>query len=285
MRRIFLVGLALTVMAAIASTAMAQIQRTQLQPIGPVRYQPVNKIFDYWETSGGTHVDVDLPAGFFGPGSDAGSYTIDLVGQPFGPGAGQGLPANADTSVRRLKDPKPSGIGQSATTSIKMRGLSLASTSPITVTYNGGGSPEFWDVHVGLSSSAPQPWGSLTATKTWSGGGTFDSSLTVIPEFTFTRVSNGTIMVLDVGEPSSGVPASTITAAGTHYISNYPGKSGAFHPGYSQGPTPEQIAYVEFSNNCAEHEAEPCEDCPEDGPDVEPIDEHEPFEPVVHGVH
>lgn len=131
-------------------------------------------------------------------------------------------------------------------------------------------------MHVGLSSQAAQPWGTLTATKTHSGGGTFDSQLTVVPKFTFTRVSGGGSYVLDVGNPSWGIPASQITAVNTSWIAQLPGYSGSFHPGYSQGPTPEQIHYTtEYSNNCAEHESDPCgEECPDDGGpiDAEPIE-------------
>lgn len=277
MRRIVMAGLVLATAILIPSTVLAQTV-TPNQSI-PVRTAPVNKIYDYWTTDDNTRVTLDIPAGFFGSGSDAATYDIECVGEPFGAGGGQGLPANADTSVRRDGDPNPQAVGDSDTVSIKMRGLSLVSVSPITVTYNGGASFDFWDVHVGLSDLVAQPWGSLTATKTYAGGGTFDSSLTVIPKFTFTRVSNGTVHHLDVGNPNWGIPVSTITAANTHYITNLPGQSGSFHPGYSQGPTPEQIAYVEFSNNCAEHEAEPCEDCPDDGGPVE-FEPAEPVEPV-----
>ncbi|MEM7480814.1 MAG: hypothetical protein AAF481_06545 [Acidobacteriota bacterium] len=287
MRRIFVAGLALTVMAAIASAAGAQIRtQTQAHPAGPFQYQPVNKIFDYWKTSGGTHVTVDIPNGFFGPTSIGEEYTIDCVGVPFGRSAGHGLSANADTSVRRVSDPNLPNIGDTTTVSIKMHGLSLESINPISVDYGNGSPTELWDVHVGLSTVAPQPWGSLTATKTWSGGGTFSSSLTVIPRFSFTRISDGQIVHLDVGVPSWGVPASTIQATNGHYVKNLPGFSGNFHPGYSPGPTPEPFNYYEFSNNCAEHETEPCgEDCPDDDPDLEPVDEEpvEPFEPIVHG--
>jgi hypothetical protein len=228
-------------------------------------------IHDYWVTSGNTSVALNVPAGFFGTGSNPLSTTVQLTGQPFGPGGGAGLPAAADTSVRRTADPSLPAIGSVATVGIKMKGLSLESTAPVTVTYSGGGS-ELWNVHVGLSSLAAQSWGSLTATKTYSGGGTFDSSMTVVPKFTFTRVSGGAIYVLDVGNPAWGIPASTIAASNTPWIASLPGHTGSFHPGYSAGPTPAQIYYATvFSNNCAEHEGTPCEECP-DGVDVEPVD-------------
>lgn len=276
MRRFLIFGLALAMLVAISPAALAQIVvgTPTTIPAETIRPIQLNKIYDYWQTSGNTNVTIDLPADFFGSGSDAATYVIECTGTPFGPGAGPGHSANADTSIYRKRDPKPQGIGNSDTVSIKMHGLSLDSVSPITVTYNGGTSSDLWDVHVGLSTAAAQPWGSLTATKTYSGGGTFDSSLTVIPKFTFTRVSNGTIYHLDVGVASWGIPVSTIQATTTHYVTSLPGFSGAFHPGYSQGPTPEQINYYEFSNNCAEHETEPCgEDCPDEGGvEIEPVE-------------
>jgi hypothetical protein len=222
-------------------------------------------IYDYWVTSGNTSVDLDIPAGFFGTGSNQLKTTVKLTGQPFGSGGGAGLPAAADTSVQRTKDPAVSAIGSTATVGIRLKGLSLESTAPVTVTYSSGAT-ELWDVHVGLSSAAAQPWGSLTATKTYSGGGTFDSSMTVVPKFTFTRVSDGAIYILDVGTPSWGIPASTIAASGTPWVASLPGHTGSFHPGYSSGPSAAQIYYATvYSNNCAEHEAEPCKDCPDGG--------------------
>jgi hypothetical protein len=279
MRRLIGFMLCALTLLTLSSPGLAQPAGGRAKAVVATSPRPVSiAIYDYWVTSGNTSVALNVPAGFFGSGSNPLNTTVELTGQPFGPGGGAGLPAAADTSVRRSQDPSVPAIGSTATVSIKMKGLSLASIAPVTVTYSGGGS-ELWNVHVGLSSLAPQPWGSLTATKTYSGGGTFDSSLTVVPKFTFTRVSGGAAYVLDVGNPSWGIPASTITASNTPWVASLAGHIGSFHPGYSAGPTPAQIYYATvFSNNCAEHEAEPCEDCPEDGVDVEPV-EPEPIEP------
>jgi hypothetical protein len=74
--------------------------------------------------------------------------------------------------------------------------MKLVSTSPITVTFNGGQNPEQWDVEVELSN--PQTPGTMTLTRTGPNSGTFDSSLPVIPVFTFTKVGNPSDMrVLD----------------------------------------------------------------------------------------
>ena len=87
----------------------------------------------------------------------------------------------------------------------------------------------------------------------------------MVPKFTFTRVSGGAVYVLDVGNQGWGIPASTIVASNTPWVASLPGHAGSFHPGYSAGPTAAQIYYVTvFSNNCAEHEGEPCLDCSDD---------------------
>ena len=267
MRRMIGFMLCALTLVTISSPGRAQPVRRPAKAVAVVaapapRPVPI-AIYDYWVTSGNTSVALNVPAGFFGSGSNPLSTTVQLTGQAFGAGGGAGFPAAADTSVRRTADPSLPAIGSVATVGIKMHGLSLASIAPVTVTYSGGGS-ELWDVHVGLSSLVAQSWGSLTATKTYSGGGTFDSSMTVVPKFTFTRVSGGAPYVLDVGDSRWGIPASTIAASNTAWITSLPGHTGSFHPGYSAGPTPAQIYYATvFSNNCAEHEGTPCEECPD----------------------
>jgi hypothetical protein len=85
-----------------------------------------------------------------------------------------------------------------STVDIEIVALSLVSTSPITVTYDGGASSDMWDVAVDLSTVAA-PMGTLTATKTYCNGGTYTSTLPVQPRFTFTPVGGGTPAVLDTG--------------------------------------------------------------------------------------
>lgn len=271
MRRLTGFMLCALALLTLSSPGLAQTAGRRAKAVVATAPRPVSlAIYDYWVTGRNTSVALKVPAGFFGSGSNPLNTTVQLTGQPFGPGGGAGLPAAADTSVQRTKDPSLPAIGSTATVSIKLNGLSLGSTAPVTVTYSNG-STELWDVHVGLSSLAAQPWGSLTATKTYSGGGTFDSSMTVVPKFTFTRVSGGAVYVLDVGNPAWGIPASTIAASNTPWIASLPGHTGSFHPGYSSGPTAAQIYYATvYSNNCAEHEAEPCVDCPDGVVPVEP---------------
>jgi hypothetical protein len=64
---------------------------------------------------------------------------------------------------------------------------------PITVTYNGGQSPEQWIVDVSPSPTQP----SLGQIFIGEPGGLFDSQLQVIPLFSFTRLSDGAQRILD----------------------------------------------------------------------------------------
>jgi hypothetical protein len=128
-----------------------------------------------------------IPAGFFGPNSQAYSGLVPLVGVPINP-----LVSDIDTVIHRNNDVYTPG-----TTSLTMTALNLRSINPITVSYTGGGT-ESWTVKVNLSD-----FQSSTGSMSISDGGTFDSSLKVWPKFTFTRVSDGAQRVLDTGSGSS----------------------------------------------------------------------------------
>jgi len=143
-----------------------------------------------------------IPADFFDPGSDPFVGQVCLQGEPLG-GPFQIL----DTIIERERDPfsrcELPGANEE-TVMIEIVELSLRGIDPITVTYDGGGSPEQWDVQVDLSD-APSPPGTLTATKTHCNGGTYVSTLPVRPRFTFTLVGNpGEVRVLDTG--LEGIP-------------------------------------------------------------------------------
>jgi hypothetical protein len=255
----------------------------QGQPTGPAPIQPsdpyvlpVNGKYDYWVTPEGLSMSqVDIPADFFGRGSDAWSGVIGLTGDPFGPGAGAHKPEDADTTMRRNRDPRTRNIGATDTVTLRIHALSLRSESPITVSYNGGAYTELWDVHVSLSDAAPQPAGTLTATKTHANGGTFDSTFSVIPKFRFTRVGDGAEETLDTGDPTYGLPPSGMSTTGVPWVDNLSGTpSGGFNPGYSAPPgctsaaciNPALLYYLLFVlNNCAQHTAGPCTTCPPAG--------------------
>ena len=124
-----------------------------------------------------------VQAGFFGTGSDAYTGVVPLVGVPL-PNHG-----NIDTVIHRGGCfSTPCSVG------VQMTSLSLAGINPITVTYNGGNNPESWTVAVSLSTLT-----SSSGSMSINDGGTFDSTLKVYPKFTFTRVSDNTVKVLDTG--------------------------------------------------------------------------------------
>jgi MYXO-CTERM domain-containing protein len=140
-----------------------------------------------------------IPADFFGPGSDPFTGSVCLEGAPLGTvdlsahGFGTVDAGDADTLIRRSEDPfdrceLPSG--EQSKVDIEIVALSLKSTSPITVTFNGGQDPpRQYHVMVDLSEVAAPP-GELTAVKTHCNGGTYTSVLHVQPRFIFTNVND-----------------------------------------------------------------------------------------------
>ncbi len=134
-----------------------------------------------------------IPAGFFGTGSLAYSGLVALQGVPLAPGS------NVDTIIQRHN----SVSGPGGSTPITMTGLSLISSSPITVTYQNN-TTEQWNMQVGLSDYKASA-GTMTINFS-----TFDSTLQVWPKFTFTRVGGGVPpKVLDTGAPSTGLMAAS----------------------------------------------------------------------------
>ena len=150
-----------------------------------------------------------LPADFFGPGSDPFSGRIDLEGVPLGiTGFGR-----ADTLVNRTFDPFDRCDPPSASTvtvPIQIVELSLKSLDPITVTFNGGGTSETWDVIAGLSS-VPSPPSELTAVKDHCNGGRYTTRLFVQPKLTFTKVGTTDTVVLDTGNQAQFPPIEFLT--------------------------------------------------------------------------
>ena len=67
-------------------------------------------------------------------------------------------------------------MGTTGTVDIEIIALSLASTEPFVVSFNGGATTQLWSVAVGLSETDPQDLGTLTAEKTHLNGGTFDAT-------------------------------------------------------------------------------------------------------------
>lgn len=174
--------------------------------------------------SGGTTFDdfsvAPIPAGFFGPGSDPFTGLIPFSGQPLAPSGPLGP---TDTIVRRDATAALTGPSSSATIPIEMVALSLVSLTPITVTYNGGQNPEVWNVAACLSPS-PQPIGSMhvvTSACACAEGGTFTSTLPVLPKLTFTRVGPPGQQVLDFA--AAGRAAISFAVGNGHWLPTDPG--------------------------------------------------------------
>ncbi len=181
----------------------------------PVVADDVAAGIDVWTTPPGSEAAVTIPADFFGPGSDPFDGPIAVQGEPF---PGQSF----DTVIGRLGPAVLAGCPAQATIDVEIVALSLVSSAPFTVTFNGGQDPEDYDVHVCLSDchslalpdascpglTAADLLGGMTIHHDCPAGGTFDSSFPVYAKFTFTPVGGGPDLVLDVG--FEGLPPETI---------------------------------------------------------------------------
>jgi hypothetical protein len=165
----------------------------------------------------GTHLDfsgMPIPAGFFDPGSDAFTGDVALQGTPIDP---LGPLGPTDTIVRRTAPVTVVGSSLSEIVPMEAITLTLKSIQPITVNY-GGGPTEQWTVRVCLSSSAPQPIGSITIRNgaCVDEGGTFTSQLPVQPRFIFRRLLDGAERVYDTG--ALGLPPMLFTTLDGHWV-------------------------------------------------------------------
>lgn len=177
-------------------------------PLGGARAQDVHPGFDLYITDA-SNAEFDfgtqpVPADFFGPGSDPFDGVIALKGLPLPQNPYCPLPPSlcpnddlteVDTIVERLNTAVLPGIGSYDVIDTEIVALSLKSIHPITVTYSGGLDPELWDVHVCLSPT--QATGNMLINKTHPDGGDFESDLSVVPLFIFTRVSDSEERILD----------------------------------------------------------------------------------------
>jgi|GEM_PF-1994989 len=139
----------------------------------------------------------ELPANFFGRGSDPFSGSVKFGGIPLGTFKGKRI-GDADTVIRR------EGGARSGTAKIKLVKLSLESVKPITVTFgatgkgatrsNGGVSKELWAVKATPSMKLPS-LGKISI----GSSGTFSSQLSVVPGLAFTRIPDGKRLTIDLG--------------------------------------------------------------------------------------
>jgi hypothetical protein len=167
------------------------------------RAAPIQPGFDLFETDPSATVfnfapgDTEIPATFFGPGSDPFHGAVAFGGVPLTTFLGV-HPGDADTVVQRPQasaDPMPTA----PPIPIQLVQLSLVSMQPITVTYNGGQNPEPWQVNAQTGSQASQGQMTITHPTLTGAGGTFSSTLRVLPLLTFTRLSDGHQATLDAG--------------------------------------------------------------------------------------
>lgn len=169
---------------------------------------------DLWQTpNDGNTVDsnftvMPIPPDFFGPGSDPFAEPIPLMGEPLVTNP-SGVLGETDAIVERLAPVSLPTIGSSNVIEIEIVALSLVSSQPITVTYNGGMNPELWDVKVCLSEQTDQQTGTMTIDRVCCNGGTFTANLPVSPKFIFNRQSDGAVLVLDLGGMMQPIDFST----------------------------------------------------------------------------
>jgi hypothetical protein len=186
----FLAVVTLAVGLFVTSNSRAAAQSTYI-PAGDDKFETTNNGETYHNFQASP-----IPANFFGAGSNQYSGIVPLEGVPI-PGQG-----DVDTIIHRNND-----VFAPGSTTITMTALSLKGINPITVTYTGGGS-ETWTVRVNLSD-VQASGGSMS----FSSGSSFDSTLKVWPKFTFTRIPDGAVKVLDTG--SSGLTAQSVSDGGS----------------------------------------------------------------------
>ena len=171
----------------------------QLTSMPPIMAEPILPGVDLFVTpvDFGTHIDFSepdgcspLPADYFGPGSDPFDGVVAMQGSPL-----ETMPpdvlGNTDTIIRRTQPGFLGSCPSSAMVEIEIVALSLVSTEPITVTYNGGQDPESWDVQMCLSSYYEQPPGWMNIFyECLNSGGHFEAFLPVIPRLVFTNIAD-----------------------------------------------------------------------------------------------
>lgn len=184
-----LVGIALVVALSITNKTQASV--SQFIPAGNDEFETTGNGETYHNFQASP-----VPAGFFGTGSQQYAGLVPLVGVPLNPAV-----SDTDTIIHRNQNVQSPG-----STTISMTALNLAGINAITVSYNDNHT-ESWTVKVNLSDTKASG-GSMSFN---SDGSAFDSSLSVFPKFTFTRVSDGATRVLDTG--GSGGLAPTQSAA------------------------------------------------------------------------
>ncbi len=214
--------------------------------------------YDAWVTpdSGKTKLDMTFPPGFFCNGlSSAMTKTIKFKGVPFVTDPA-GEIGEADTLIERLDT--ATFVGGVATTRIRIVGLSLASSTPVSVTCPDG-TTESWSAKLRLDPNVPAPIGSMTIRQNAANsGGTFDSDFDVPAQITFTGPGGATAGPLthnahmsSRNSPWARIVATKVWRCRVGYwidldgdglwdiyieLWRCPGRGG-FHPGWAPHPT------------------------------------------------
>jgi hypothetical protein len=149
--------------------------------LGPANAQTFTPADDTWVTGSGTQVDFSN----FGNaniaqllGSAPNNNVVSFTGVPLNR-TSLGL---ADTLVSRGSVTIPP-IGGQTTATLSIKGLALGSSPDVTL-------QDGRVYHVAVSLATQSDTGSITFNTTTAEGGTFNSSFTVTPIFTFTNVNN-----------------------------------------------------------------------------------------------
>jgi hypothetical protein len=152
--------------------------------------QSINPGDDLFHTLPGTYLDFSaeaIPAGFFGPGSLPFDGTVDLAGLPQAYEPCLADPPADTIFMRPIASNPPDAIP------VYLAQLSLVSVSPIVVRYESG-PDQLWNMAVELAP-VPVPPGTMTIRHESADGGTFDLHIPTYPQFRFTSVGGGQVLV------------------------------------------------------------------------------------------
>lgn len=158
---------------------------------------------DGWSTPGGGATTVDLSgfpvAGAFGAGTTIPNPVVSLVGKPLNLADGTGTIAPIDTIVSRLC-PAWLNVGSSFTVRLELLALSVRSEAPVVIV-DANGTATLWNLEVcDTDLRNNQPNGTMTLFLTSPDGGTFTSSIPVLPKFIFTKADgSGQQVIVDCG--------------------------------------------------------------------------------------
>ena len=160
-----------------------------------------------------------LPADFFGPGSDPFEGTVAFAGQPLGtspycPWDDLDL---ADTIVERRSPAVLPAVPSSDVIDIEIVELSLVSTEPIAVWWEGGIWQDFWDVEMTVSPLVPS-LGAAQIQRLAEDGGAVFATVDLVPLFIFRQVSGPEVRILDYGDLPSWEPISAGPVPWTYHV-------------------------------------------------------------------